>query len=260
MSEVPGGSRRLPDDTFASHARRPNPSVDEHVAFPEDTAPHPSLTGSLPESAWAPRSQPRSGELPPELAHIPPEVTALITSIAARQRPRRGGRGRLSPAGLGLAAVVALALIMAPNTSVQPDSFDTRVEQGWSQDGTWYEGTSGGLELVAVHEVADATIQPVDQPRYEIPLGPSTVRIEVVSDDPAANVVVTSDLGDAQLGETRVPFGAEVTLDERPDQLAVTARSRYPQSLVQCRVYADDLLVSIATGAGLVECGAGAAR
>jgi hypothetical protein len=248
---------RLPDEAFASHARHPNPSVDEHVAFPDVPAAQPAAPSSLPPTAWAPSSRPRPPQreqLPPELAQIPPEVTAILGSIAARQRPR--SRGRLSPAGLGLAAVAALALIMGSNNSVQPDDAGGGFEQGWSQDGVWSQGTDGGLALEALPSVVDATIQPVDQPRYEIPLGPSTVRIEVVSDDPAADVVVTSDSGDAPLGEVMLPFGAELRLQERPDQLAVTAKSRYGQAEIQCRVYADDLLVSIASGYGLVECAA----
>jgi hypothetical protein len=150
---------------------------------------------------------------------------------------------------------------MGSNSSVEPYPPDQVAGQGdWHEEGGWREGTAGGLDLVAVPEVADTTIQSVDQPRYEIPLGPSTVRIEVVSDDPAATIVVTSDSADAQLGEVPVPFGAELILDDRPDQLAVTARNRYGQSEIQCRIYADGMLVSIASGYGLVECAAQPAR
>jgi hypothetical protein len=150
---------------------------------------------------------------------------------------------------------------MGSNSPVEPYPPDRFAGQGdWHEEGVWRDGTAGTIDLVAVPEVADPTIQPVDQPRYEIPLGSSTVRIEVVGDDPAANIIVTSDSADAQLGEVDVPFGAELVLDERPDQLAVTARNRYGQTSIQCRVYADGLLVSIATGVGLVECVAEPAR
>lgn len=260
MSEVPGGGRRLPDDAFASHARRPNPSHDEHVAFPDASDQGPA-TGSLPSSAWARPPQPTHPKLPPELSHVPPEVTALLVSAAAHQRARRRSRGRLSPVGIGLAAVAGLALIMGSNSPVESFPPDQVAGQGdWHHEGVGGEGTVGGLDLVAVPEVADPTIQPVDQPRYEIPLGPSTVRIEVVTDDPAANIIVTSDSADAWVGEVDVPFGAELVLEERPDQLAVTARNRYGQTSIQCRVYAEGLLVSIATGVGLVECVAEPAR
>lgn len=255
VTNRPEEVRRLPDDAFASHAKHPNPAIDQHVAFPDDpaagtTAPHP-----LPQTAWAPRSAPPSGsrapqQLPPELAQIPPEVTAVLARMAARMPPRHRRRGRLSPAGLGLAAVVALALIMSENSSVHPDDAGTVVEQGQS--------TAIELRLVPEGEVGG--MQPVEQPRYEIPLGPSRIRIEVVSDDPAADVVVTSSRGDAQLGEVALPFAAEFDLTERPDQLAVTARNRYGTNSIQCRVYADDALVSIATGVGLVECAAQPAR
>jgi hypothetical protein len=196
--------------------------------------------------------------VPPELAHIPPEAIAIMRRIAARRRPRH--HGRLNPAGLGLAAVAALALIMGSNVSSSPDAGGPAIEQGWREDGVWYDGTPGGLALVVVEEVADATIQSVEQPRHEIPLGPSTVRIEVVGDDRTADVVVTSDVGDAQPGAVVLPFGAEVRLDERPDQFAVTASTGYGRGDIQCRVYADGVLVSIATGSGMVECRAEPAR
>jgi hypothetical protein len=193
--------------------------------------------------------------LPPELAHIPPEVIAALTSRAARQRSRSGARGRLSPAGLGLAIVVALALILGSNGSTQPSSSSTGIDQGLG-----HEETVNGLELTPMPSVEIAGFQSIDQPTYEFPPGPSVVRIEVVSDDPAADIVVTSDIGDAEVPGEALPFAAELNLGERAEQLAVTALARYGDGTIQCRVYADGQLVAINTGDGLVECVAEPAR
>lgn len=258
MAEAPNSGNRLPDEAFVSHARRPNPSVDEHVAFPDEATRPGARADALPQSAWAGSSRRPKEPVAPELAHIPPEVATLIPGIAARQRQRRVSRSRFNPAGLGLAVIVALALLLGTNASVQLGPSGPVVERGWDERSGWSESWDE-LDLVATPAVVD-TILPVDQPRYEIPLGPSRLRIEIVSDDPSADVVVTSDSGEAQLDDVALPYGADLTVDERPDQFAVTAWNRYGDRSIQCRVYADDQLVSIATGDGLVECRAEPSR
>ncbi len=203
MAEAPNSGSRLPDEAFVSHARRPNPSVDEHVAFPDEATRPGARADALPQSAWAGSSRRPKEPVPPELAHIPPEVATLIPGIAARQRQRRVSRSRFNPAGLGLAVIVALALLLGTNASVQLGPSGPVVERGWDERSGWSESWDE-LDLVATPAVVD-TILPVDQPRYEIPLGPSRLRIEIVSDDPSADVVVTSDSGEAQLDDVAEP-------------------------------------------------------
>ncbi len=52
VTDGPAQGRRLPDGAFASHASRPNPSADEHVAFPDEspapTAGMSAATGNCP--------------------------------------------------------------------------------------------------------------------------------------------------------------------------------------------------------------------
>lgn len=236
VTNGPEEVRRLPDEAFASRGGRPNPAVDQHVAFPEAA---PVARGTLPDSAWRPATS--AGPAPP-------------ITVSTR---RRLGAG---PAALAVAAMFGLALLTNAGDSssgTTQGGFEA-VEGG---DGVWPHGdASTQIELLAVpgHDVPG--IQPVEQPRYEIPLGPSLIRIEVVSDDPTADVVVTSDFGFAQAEDETLPYAVEFGLDERPDQLAVTARNRYGTNSIQCRVYADGSLVSIATGVGLVECAPQPAR
>lgn len=256
VSNGTDGVRRLPDEAFASHARRPDPSRDEHVAFPDgdlsDGATAPIPSAGLPPSAWAPRgATPRHDAKPPELTALPPEVRELITAIAARQRVRSvRSRGRLSPVGLGLAIVVALALVLTSNGS---DGME-------ASGGYGFEISSSSANGPSIHDVVNvpfehaAVILPTDQPTSRMSPGQGPIRVELVSEGSAASATIASATDTVRIDKAPMPLAAELVMTETPERLVVSVRSDSGDGAIQCRVYAHDVLVAIGTGTGSAEC------
>ena len=50
------------------------------------------------------------------------------------------------------------------------------------------------------------------------------------------------------------PLAAELALTEIPERLVVSVRSDSGDGAIQCRVYAEGVLVAIGTGTGSVDC------
>lgn len=256
VSNGTGGVGRLPDEAFASHARRPDPSRDEHVAFPGEDPPEgtagPIRSAGLPPSAWAPRrAMPPQAALPPEVTALPPEVRELLTAIAARQRVTRvRSRGRLNPVALGLAIVVALALIINSNGSGGAET----------SGGYGFEISSSSANGPTIHDVVNvpfehaAVMLPTDQPVSRMSPGPGAIRVELVSDGSAASATITSAADTVKIDKAPMPLAAELALTEIPERLVVSVRSDSGDGAIQCRVYAEGVLVAIGTGTGSVDC------
>jgi hypothetical protein len=240
------GVRRLPDEAFASHTRRPNPSRDEHVAFPEP---------SLPLSAWAP--------VPLEpyefRARYRPGITLYRRGrpwrfIPFDPKPRRGPRGRRGRRGRAKRWIAALVLgaflySCASQAAVHVTGDSIEVQAGA------LESVGSPVEIRAVVPNDLAPIQPMDQQLHELSSRPSSLRIEVVAtDDTNASVNVATGSGDGNVIDISLPYAADVRFDSELTRLWVTVSPNVEHATVQCRVYADGALVAIDTEVGLVEC------
>lgn len=94
-----------------------------------------------------------------------------------------------------------------------------------------------------------------------VPAQATTLRVEVVSrpagdtSAPLEAQVDTSVGGfSVDRGDHDTPYASTVHLDERPSGLTVTASVASGQGTIQCRIYADELLVAVATSTKEVTC------
>lgn len=243
VSNGADGVRRLPDESFASHSRRPNPSRDEHVAFPDDghgfgtSAPTPPA--GLPPSAWAPAP----GETPqpwPTLYHRR-GLWRLVPEYPGTRRRR----------ARPWVAVLVLGGMLYSG-AIQQSAMD-------SSGGYGLEISSVGANGPTIRDVVDvpfdraAVILPTDQTTSPLPASPGTIRVEVVSDDPEGSITIATATDTVEINAP-YPYAAELALLEAPDRLSVSTRSGSGEGAIQCRVYADGFLVAIGTGAGSATC------
>ncbi|HET8594768.1 MAG TPA: hypothetical protein VFM07_05930 [Intrasporangium sp.] len=205
----------------------PDPQHDEHVAFPDEAASRP------PESWWEPAPPP----VPPR-----PPVPGPASGMARRRRRSAGWW-----------AVVAVFLFGSAMTGHTGDLF---------AHGGIGSGSAGGeapapsnIELVEQPVAPSGELVPTDVPLYAIPMGTLWFRLEVVGNDPRGTIGVSAGSGSSvETGEVPLPYAARLTRDNPEDTLSIMVRGAYGQRQVQCRVYLDDALVAIGTGAGTATC------
>lgn len=226
MSDAPPGVGRLPDDAFAE-GRRADQTRDQHEAFPE-VPPH-GAAASLPPTAWATPMRPSSSAA---VHHVP------STHGAVRGR-------RVATLVVGLLMVVPLGLGITALASSSDERHGAQVVYGQGTADAWR--SLGGAAVAA--------IQPHDGPLHELPTGPSRIRVEVVAfDETTTSLHLLAPEGNEMRVDLRLPAAFEVIADGGHGAVGAVVAPNDEQVEVQCRVYADGYLVSIATGAGLVRC------
>lgn len=193
----------------------PDPQHDRHVAFPDDLAPR-----TLPESAWAP---------PP-----PP--------AARRQAPPSPGR---AAGWWAVGAVVFFGFVMSGQHSVGSDLLE---------DGGVFGEPAQSVEITSLPAEGLAPVQPTDLPKFAVPPGTTTFRIEVVGADPRASLTIVGSNQDLPTDEVELPFAAELTMPPTTDLQWITVHGAYGQREIQCRVYVGEDLVAMGTGDGTAEC------
>ena len=255
-SDGSGGSRRLPDEAFAPHARRPDPSRDDHVAFPDEGLPagtaRPSPSHRLPPSAWAPaHGEAAHGQRDP----FAPGVTLHrgrpwpFTLLHPSSRPLRSRRRRSLVAVLLLGGVLYAGVL----DEVMGGGDDRTGGYGFEIHSSGADGPAIIHDVVEVPFEREAVILPGDQTTSPLPASPRDVRVEVVGDEPEASVTITSGT-DTLLAGALLPYAVEFALLQVPDRLSVSVRSGSGDKHIQCRVYADGFLVAIGTGTGSADC------
>ena len=201
----------------------PDPQRDRHVAFP-DEAPAPGL----PPTAWAPDPRTRVPGPPPS---------------------HRGPRRRRSNAGWWVvAAFFALPILgsAVDSTGLPSDEF------GSHQPAEHWQGPSD-LEVRMLEGRVVAGVEPLG-PTYAVPSGTTAFRVEVAGADARGSLQVIGANTDVPVEEHALPFAVEVDTDAAEAFQWVSAHSAYPDRVIQCRIYAGDDLVAIATGHGVAEC------
>ena len=158
----------------------------------------------------------------------------------------------------------------APTTDGCPSS--TGAGPGMSDCGSWDGTADGGIGAPAdsvpgvwTEDVtATTTFAPMlgGKPKVSpVPVGAAALRVEIVSAaGPAATADVEAQVDttvgdspiDAWLGST--PHALEVHLAERPTGLKISATVTSGSGAVQCRVYADSLLVAVDTSDSMATC------
>jgi hypothetical protein len=203
------------DDQF----EMPDPQHDLHVAFPED-GPRPTL----PETAWAPLPPPQQASRPPPAA---PRTSRTLGWWA-------------------VGAVLFFGFAMSGNQAMQP--------YGHFID----EGTHGDpfqpVEITSLPAEGLAPVQPTDLPKFAVPPGTTTFRVEVVGADPRASLIIVGSNHELPTDEMELPFAAELTMPPDTDLQWITVRGAFGQREIQCRVYVGEDLVAIGTGQGVAEC------
>ncbi|MEO5743978.1 MAG: hypothetical protein ABIQ53_05225 [Terracoccus sp.] len=232
---------------------RPDPLRDHHVAFPDAPAPQPAGP-SLPSSAWAPAARTSRVGAPP--SGTPP------TAEPAPPPPGRstGRRGPSSPRRrrvLGTIVVVWICFGVFGN-------HDNHLS--YSSGGT-------GIEMGGAGYGADASgLLPEDTAVSAMPPGVQRFLVKVASESTQVRVTRSTQSGPVEeptpgswTGEVvptagyAAPFGpAGQQSSQGPVSPKVsgivTATTDDSASTVQCRVYANDVLVLMSTGPGTVTC------
>jgi hypothetical protein len=140
---------------------------------------------------------------------------------------------------------VLFGLVMSGQQSVGSDLLDDR--GAFREPGQPVEITSlpaGGL----------APVQPTDLPKFAVPPGTTTFRIEVVGADPRASLTIVGGNQDLPTDEVELPFAAQLTMPPTTELQWITVHGAYGQREIQCRVYVGEDLVAMDTGEGVAEC------
>ena len=237
-------------------AERPDPLSDHHVAFPDAPAPQPAGP-SLPSSAWAPAARtspvgaPPSGPPPTAEPALPPPAWT-----PGRRGPTPPRRRRV----LGTIVVVWICFGVFGNHDNH---------SSYSSSGTGVAMGGGGYEADGHNPLA---VLPGDTAISAIPPGVTSFRVEVASESTQVTVTQSPKVAAAREavdgswnGEVvptagyAAPFGATGQQSSKGPVSPkvsgiVTATSEDSASMVQCRVYADEVLVLMSTGPGSVTC------
>ncbi|CAN7426273.1 hypothetical protein LJR027_002600 [Terrabacter sp. LjRoot27] len=196
----------------------------------------------------------------------------VLASLPVRQPPRR----RL-PGWVALFLVPPLLLGISNHTdATEVDgcwSYDTGAGPGVSDcDGTMdgtIDGTMdgngevpGSVEGVWVEPITDpigfAEVLTGTPQVRRVPVDASLLRVEVVSttglDGDPIEAQVDTTVGDVTLDSSYgpLPTAFEIHLDKHPKDLSVSVV--VGSGTVQCRVYADDLLVAVSTSSSHATC------
>lgn len=246
---------------------RPDPLHDQHVSFPDAPATHPAGP-SLPDSAWAPtaRTSPVGGAPPsgPPTTAPPGPPPGWVPGRRAPSPPRRR---RV------LGAIVVVWICFGAFGNHGSDSHGPG-DSGRSGHGPGYNMGSGSGEPGLLTDGHDpAAVLPVATGVGVVPSGVQQFRVEVAS---TADVTVTrstqrgSDepvVADSWAGDVTPEAGYPAPVGPTGQQsskgpvgptvsgiVTATTTASERTSTVQCRVYADDVLVLMSTGPGTVTC------
>lgn len=251
----------------------PDPQHDRHVAFPDDgaagesrAAATPSAGATLPPEAWAPRpvepSSASSASSASSTSTWQPDVQPGSILRTPPSRPHEPGSRKASGSlgGKLLTALVVVPVMFGFLSTGSHDDYDHT-----DGSGTGVESPMGDAGPDPVHirvvdifdtSTIDGTLLEAQPTVHDVPQETSGLRVEVVGEKGA---YIDFDIfADGQLvsGSSRqAPYVEKLFLDERPASLNVTARNSAPDSgTLQCRIYADDILVAVDTGPSDVTC------
>jgi hypothetical protein len=202
----------------------PDPQRDRHVAFPEDG--HPP---TLPESAWAPLPPPQQVPRPQP---APPRTSRTVGWWA-------------------VGAVLLFGFAMSGNEASEP--------HGPFGDEGSYGAPVPPVEITSLPAEGLAPVQPTDLPKFVVPPGTTTFRVEVVGADPRASLTIVGSNQQVPTDEVELPFAAALTLPPTTNLQWITVHGAFGQREIQCRVYVGEDLVAIDTGQGVAECAVPAA-
>ncbi|WP_344254397.1 hypothetical protein [Terrabacter carboxydivorans] len=243
----------------------PDPQQDRHVAFPDDadSGCATSAGTSLPPEAWAPRT-PRASSTRSS-AGIP--VHTILATPPLRPERRRRGRGWAA-----LLFVPILLFGVAHNgggaesgTVTGECWYGTGVDQQTSpcDPGPSFAGTVEDVTSSAGHLTPLLRDTP---PVARVPADATALRVEVVATPDAAGPRGdSSDILKAQIDvsaggvpidarEQEPPLALDIGLVDRPTDLQVSASITWGSGTIQCRVYASDTLVAVATSTATATC------
>ena len=251
----------------------PDPQRDRHVSFPDDApSADPSPPGlSLPLEAWAPRSSATAAPSPAPSswqAPVPPVLTTPPVRRPQRRRP---------PGWVAFFLIPPLLLGLSSHNdaagSYECWTYDSGAGPGVqdcdsTMDGT-LDGTSdGGADApgsvvgVWVERVTGSTafaevLTGTPQVR-PVPADASVLRVEVVPTTGVAGDALEAQVDTTVSGFTLdswngpLPVAFEIHVDEHPSNLSVSVV--VGTGSVQCRVYADDVLVAVDTSDSAATC------
>lgn len=238
---------------------RPDPLRDQHVAFPDAPGPQPSGP-SLPRSAWAPSARTSPVGAPPSLSASTAEPAPPSPAwVPGRRAPTPNRRRRV----LRTLVVVWIGFAVFGNHNYHSSD-------SGGDGGTGIVMGAGGNVPGDGHD--PSVVLPVDTGLQPLPAAVQQFRVEVAGQNAkvtvarsprlvsADQVVSGSWTGDVtpSAGYTPPEGPANQQYSEGPVgpkvSGIVTATAADSASTVQCRVYADDVLVLMATGPGTVTC------
>ncbi len=245
-------------------AERPDPLRDQHVAFPDAPAPQPAGP-SLPSSAWASAARTSPVGAPP--SGRPPTAGPAPSSPAwapGRGEPTPNRRRRV------LRALVVVWIGFAVFGSHDYHSSYASGGTGIVMGGGMGGGSNGFGARADGHD--PSAVLPVDTGVEPLPAAGRQFRGEGASQNGKVTVARSTKLASADkvvagswTGDV-APSAGYTAPDGPANQQSsqgpvspkvsgiVTATAADSTSTVQCRVYADDVLVLIATGPGTVTC------
>ena len=234
-------------------AERPDPLRDQHVAFPDGP--------SLPSSAWAPTARNTPLGAPP--AGLPP--TGEPTLPPAGWAP--GRRGPTPPRRRRVLGTIVVVWICFGVFGNHDD------HSSGSSGGTGIEMGSGGYGSDVPADGHDpSTLLPVNTAVSAMPPGVQRFLVEVASRSTQVTVTRSAQSGSFEqptpgswTGDVVPTAGYAAPVGPAGQQSSqgpvgptvsgiVTATAADNASTVQCRVYADDVLVLMSTGPGTVTC------
>lgn len=270
---VPTRNEAVLSDSDPHRPELPDPQHDRHVAFPDDDGigRDGSAAGaaagagtSLPPEAWAPRPAEPAPSVSSWQPNVPPGsvlTTPPNRAYASGSRSGNGSRG----------AKVLAALVLVP-VMLGFFSGGFHDDVGYTGDGgTGVEMPMGGdmpmggagpdpvfvrSEPVVDAASIDATLLEGQPTVLDVPADSTVLRVEVVGAE-GYYIDVESFAAGQSLGSSssQAPYAEELFLDVRPATLTVTARTSTPDPrTLQCRIYADDILVAVDTGTSDVTC------
>lgn len=154
-----------------------------------------------------------------------------------------------------LAAFFALPVMGNVAFSDGPDSMTNAGSVEWhAPPPDW--GEDDTTQIKDVTYVEDGMVAGI-QPGLEaqaVPPGATSFRVEVAGDDDYATMVVLAKADDSLVPGTPLPFAVDVLMEEPGALLSVVARGASGAAELQCRVYADGVLVAVRSGTGSAEC------
>lgn len=261
-------------DPARSQPAVPDPQQDRHVAFPDDAGPGgPPRSGpALPPEAWAPRTSNHEPAPTHRASGTGPSpgtpVHTILTTPPPRPEPRRRSRGWAA-----LLFVPALLIGFANNGSGSGSESGTVTAECWSgtadqqtgscDPGSTFTGTVEDVTSSAGHLTPLLRGSPTVA---AVPADATMLRAEIVAtpdsvgprDDSSnalrAQVDLTAGGVPVDSREQEPPLALDVGLVDRPTDLQLSASITSGSGTIQCRVYAGDTLVAIATSTATVTC------